>query len=311
MARPLRIEVAGGFYHVVSHGNGRLWLFRNDGNRRQFLKLLGACVSKYNVVIHVFVLMTTHIHLLVETPLPNLSQFMRKLLSDYGLCYNKRHRRRGSVFKSRYGSYFIQKDNYYLMAVRYLYNNPVKAGLVNDPSRYRWSSLYYLNHRRLAAQEVSWYKADDMLKLVGGKRGLADLTASKSKELPIVYSTFIGDKGWADEMIRENYDRITDDISGGREMKQGVVDVDRIIGFTARIRGISRKALLSGRDRVARKVCLYFLYRYTPLAAQEIGNIFQVSKWAVSQVVHRIETGELTTKEKKIIRMLKMSNVKT
>ncbi|MBA7701927.1 hypothetical protein ES703_110675 [subsurface metagenome] len=68
MVRPLRIELAGGFYHVVSHGNGRLWLFRNDANRQQFLKLLGACVFKYKVVVHGFVLMTSHVHMLIETP---------------------------------------------------------------------------------------------------------------------------------------------------------------------------------------------------------------------------------------------------
>ena len=99
MARPLRIELAGGFYHVIAHGNGRLWLFKSDEDRRQLLKLLGACVFKYKVVVYSFVLMTNHFHLLVETSLPNLSHFMRKILSDYALYYNLQYRRRGSGVK--------------------------------------------------------------------------------------------------------------------------------------------------------------------------------------------------------------------
>lgn len=124
MARPLRIELEGGMHHVVSHGNGRLWVFRNDNQRRYFLNLLGSSAFKYRVVIHAFVLMTNHVHILVKTPLPNLNQFMRKLLSDYALYYNKWYRRRGSVFKSRYGSFLIQENNYYLTVVKYICDNP-------------------------------------------------------------------------------------------------------------------------------------------------------------------------------------------
>lgn len=73
MARPLRIELEGGMHHVVSHGNGRLWVFRNDNQHRYFLNLLGSSAFKYRVVIHAFVLMTNHVHILVKTPLPNLN----------------------------------------------------------------------------------------------------------------------------------------------------------------------------------------------------------------------------------------------
>ncbi len=310
MARSLRIELAGGFYHVMAHGNGRLWLFRNDGDRKQFLKLLGVCVFKYKVVIHAFVLMTTHIHLLIETPLPNMSHFMRKFLSDYGLYYNKRYRRKGSVFKGRYGSRLIQKDNYYLMAVKYLYNNPVKVRLVKNPYKYRWSSLYYLLNKKLA-KEISWYKIDDVMEMVGGKRGLFDLMASEPEELPIVYKTFIVDKEWADEIISKNYDRINNEISNVREMKRGAVDPERIIGLVAQVYKISNKTLIAGGHREAKRVCLYVLYKNMPLGAKEIGDIFQMSKWAVFKTVHRMEDKKRTASEIRTIKLLKekMSNV--
>lgn len=309
MARPLRVEVAGGFYHVVAHGNGRLWLFRNDADRVQFLKLLGESVLKYNVIIHSFVLMTTHFHLLVETPLPNLSDFMRKFLSDYGLYYNRRYRRRGSVFKSRYSSFLIQEDNYYLMVIKYLYENPVKAGVVKNPFKYKWSSLYYLLKHKTSG-EMSWYNVTQLLKMVGGKQGLIELMAREAVEIPINYRIFIGDKEWADDIIRKNYDKLTDEVSHEKDMRRGVVDPDRIIKLTARAFKISTKVLVTGRHKEARKQCLYLLHKYTPLEAKEIGDIFGMSKWAVFKAVQRIEQRKIKGRELKRLEE-KMSNVQT
>jgi REP element-mobilizing transposase RayT len=287
MARPLRIELGGGFYHVTAHGNGRLWLFRNDDNRNHFLNLLGASVLKYQVEIHAFVLMVNHIHLLVETRVPNLSQFMRKCLSDYALYYNRLYRRSGSVFKSRYGSFFIQEDNYYLALVRYLYNNPMKVGLVKSPYRYRWSSLYYLLHKA-KMKEISWYKADHVLRLVGGKRGLIELMGTGEEELPIMYRTFIGNKEWADKIIEEHSDRLSDEISREKEMRRGTVDIGRAIRDAAKIYGVSREVLITGKHKESRGVCINYLYHHTPLMAREIADIFKMSKWAVHKTVQRI-----------------------
>ncbi len=312
MARPLRIEVPGGLYHVVTHGNGRLWLFRNDHDREQLLKLLGACVYKFGVVIHAFVLMTTHLHLLVKTPIPNLSRFMAKLLSDYGSYYNKEYRRRGSVFKSRYSSFLIQMDNYYLMVVRYLYDNPVRAGIVTKAAHYRWSSMYYLLHKG-SLKRIPWYHGDVVLRSVGGRRGLADLMTGGAANIPLVYRIFIGDKEWADELIEAQYGRISDEISGGREMRQGLVDSARAVALIAQAHGISTRVLMSGHHRSARHLSIYYLYRYTSLGAREVGAVFGITRWAVAQLVHRMEKAGLDKKSVRILHGVqkKMSNVKT
>ncbi len=312
MARPLRIEIPGGLYHVITHGNGRLWLFRDDRDCEQFLKLLGACVYKFGVVIHAFVLMTTHLHLLVETPVPNLSRFMRRLLSDYGLYYNKRYRRRGSVFKSRYGSFLIQKDNYYLMVVRYLYDNPVRAGAAKQATLYRWSSLNYLLHKH-RLKRIPWYRGDEILQLVGGRRGLADLMTGGAEELPRVYRVFIGDKAWADDMIEAQYGRINDEISGGREMRKGVVDSELVLALVARAYKTTVRMLMSGRHRAARQLSVYYLYRYTSLGARDVGTLFGMSRWAVAQLVHRMEQSGLNKKSQRILQTIqkRMSHVMT
>jgi len=96
-------------------------------------------------------------------------------------------------------------------------------------------------------------------------------------------------------------------------MRKGIVDVERIIEYIAQAYKVSKRVVCVGECREARKLCLYYLCRYTPLEVQEVGEIFGMSRWAVSQVVHRMESGGLKAKERKIIQMLnkQMSHVKT
>ena len=315
MARPLRIEVAGGFYHVISHGNGRLWLFRDDTTRVQFLTDLGISAGKYNVIVHAFVLMTTHLHMLIETQMANISQFMRKLLSDYGLFYNRRYNRKGSVFRSRYTSYLIQEDRYFMTVVRYLYNNPVKAKLVKRPELYRWSSLYYLLHPRLLQRELRWYEPTHLLEMVGGQRGLSDLMmpTSVTEDVPVVYRTFIGDKKWAQNIIEKNKKKINDEISGSRELKLVNTDINVVLNIASHMYNMSGVDIVKRKDKNVWKVVVYFLYRCMPFSTDDVGRLFGVSKWAIAQTVHRMEARGLTDEEGAAIDRLKtkMSNVKT
>ena len=79
MARPLRIEYDRAFYHVMARGNERKDMFKNDRDREKFLLYVEAAVERYNAKIHVHCLMSNHYHMLIETPLGNLSQIMRHL----------------------------------------------------------------------------------------------------------------------------------------------------------------------------------------------------------------------------------------
>jgi len=141
MSRPLRIEYPGALYHVVSRGNGKLWLFKHDDAYSMFLDILGEYIKKYHVVIHNFVIMRNHFHLVVGTKSANLGLFMNQVLSHYAMYFNRVSRRRGSVFQSRYGAFLVQKDVYYKQLTKYVFYNPVKARLVKRPDEYKWSSL--------------------------------------------------------------------------------------------------------------------------------------------------------------------------
>jgi REP element-mobilizing transposase RayT len=102
MSRSLRVEVEGGWYLVISRGIERREIFRDDADRRDFLARLFALTESHEIRLHAYCLMKNHFHLQVETPKPNLTEAMQRLLSGYVVRFNLRHRRSGPLFQGRY-----------------------------------------------------------------------------------------------------------------------------------------------------------------------------------------------------------------
>jgi putative transposase len=140
MARPLRICVPGGVYHVIARGNERASIYRDDADRFAFLRVLARVVNRFGWRCHAYCLMSNHYHLVVETPRPNLPTGMQQLNGRYAQWFNERHDRCGHVFHARYRSILVQKDSHLLALCRYVVLNPVRAGLCRSPTSYHWSS---------------------------------------------------------------------------------------------------------------------------------------------------------------------------
>ena len=142
MSRPLRIEYPGALYHVTTRGNNGQIVFKDDSSRELFISVLKSIKNRYGLIIHSYCLMDNHYHLLVETCRPNLSEAMRQINGIYTQGFNKKLNRTGHLFQGRYKAIICDKDEYFLALVRYIVRNPVGAGLVDDPSVYRWSSYH-------------------------------------------------------------------------------------------------------------------------------------------------------------------------
>lgn len=140
MARPLRIEFPGAVYHVTSRGNAQADIFEDDRDRVMFLKIVGQVVKRFNWFCHAYCLMGNHYHLLIETPEGNLSSGMRQLNGVYTQAFNRAHHRDGHVFKGRFKAILVEKESHLLELCRYVVLNPVRAGMVERPEQYRWSS---------------------------------------------------------------------------------------------------------------------------------------------------------------------------
>ena len=122
MARPLRIEYAGAFYHITSRGNERKDIFKNERDFERFLTYLETAVQRYKAVIHVYCLMSNHYHLLLETPMGNLSQIIRHINGAYTTYYNTKWQRAGHLFQGRYKAILVEADEYAGELSRYIHS---------------------------------------------------------------------------------------------------------------------------------------------------------------------------------------------
>jgi REP element-mobilizing transposase RayT len=127
VARPLRIELAGGRYHVTARGNERRDIFRDDRDRQRFIELLAALPERFGVRLHAYVLMPNHYHLLLETPEANLSRTIQWLNVSYCIWFNRRHRRSGHLLQGRFGAVIVEDEPGFQEVGRYVHLNPVRV----------------------------------------------------------------------------------------------------------------------------------------------------------------------------------------
>ena len=156
MPRALRIEYPGAVYHVMSRGDRREPIYLSDADRRAFLETLGEACERAGFIVHAYVLMTNHYHLLLETPGANLVSGMKWLQGTYTQRYNRANRLNGHVFQGRYKAIPVDADTpgYFRLASDYIHLNPARAGLLvrqnNDLSTFPWSSFpAFVKQRKL------------------------------------------------------------------------------------------------------------------------------------------------------------------
>lgn len=171
MARQLRIQYEGAIYHLMSRGDRREEIFRDDLDRKSFLQALGATCQKTGWQVHAYCLMTNHFHLVVETPRANLVEGMKWLLGTYTMRFNRRHKVGGHLFAGRYKSLLIDGavPGYLSTVCDYVHLNPARAKLLRRRERlqkYRWSS--YPSYLQGKQKREAWLRCDRLF----GEHGL-------------------------------------------------------------------------------------------------------------------------------------------
>lgn len=167
MARPLRVEYPGAFYHVINRGNAGESIYGNDRDREKFLEYLGKAVERFGIRVHTYCLMTNHYHFLIETPEANLSRAIQWLNVSYASYFNRKRQRRGHLFQGRFKSILVDADAYLKHLSRYIHLNPVRANMVEQLDLYSWSSYPALVGKTTAPD---WLETDWLLSLFGGNR---------------------------------------------------------------------------------------------------------------------------------------------
>ena len=148
MARKPRIHFPGALYHVIARGNQGQAVFHEDSDFALYRQLLTEYKNQFRCPVYAYALMPNHVHLLLETGQTSLSKIMHRLQFHYTLRANLKYKIHGHLFQGRYKAILCDKDTYLLELSAYIHLNPVRAGLVKDPTAYVWSSyLSYLKPR--------------------------------------------------------------------------------------------------------------------------------------------------------------------
>jgi putative transposase len=292
MGRPLRIQYPGAWYHITSRGNERKAIFKGSADRQRFLSYLESAWERYGAVVHAYCLMANHYHLLLETPRSNLSQILHHINGAYTNYYNAKRNRTGHLFQGRYKAILVERDAYCQELSRYIHLNPVRAGTVEKPEHYPWSSYPYYTGAKKAPQ---WLTIDTVLDAFdssrGGAqkhyRGFVEKALGEKAESPlkdVFASTFLGSEKfieWAKERWIGFKNVDTRNIPALRNIKRKppleVVDV------------AVRSAIVGGDSHHYKKFCLYVSQQYGGYTLKAIGAYYSMSEAAVSQSNKRLK----------------------
>jgi REP element-mobilizing transposase RayT len=316
MARPGRIEYEGAFYHVMNRGNRREAIFIDNQDRFRFYEIIGNIESRYKVVIYSFVIMSNHYHLLIETPLGNLSRAIQRLNGDYALYFSKRHKKPGHLFQGRFKAMLVEKETYLLELSRYIHLNPVRAGMVKSPEKYKWSSLYELLMKGNDKLPFTLYM-DWLLEPFGKRKSTAareylefvreGIKEAKNPGKDATGGWILGSETWANKIIKKWIDFSSKEISGIKPLrhKTSVNKYEQLVckEFEIRRQGLKE----STYNNIARNSIIYLAYNYCGLSLRVIGERYGgISDSAVNKVVSRfrnrlLKDKKLNTKIKKIV----------
>jgi putative transposase len=142
MPRQAREKSRSGIYHLMLRGINRQNIFEEEEDRQRFIETLGYYKAISNYKLYGYCLMNNHIHLLMGETGESLSQAIKRISSSYVYWYNQKYNRCGHLFQERFKSEVVETDSYFLVVLRYIHQNPIKAGIIKDISRYFWSSYH-------------------------------------------------------------------------------------------------------------------------------------------------------------------------
>ena len=329
MPRKSRIDAPGALHHIIARGIERSKIFENNADRDNFLSRLGDILIETKTDCYAWALIPNHFHLLLRTSNVSISTTMRRLLTGYALCFNRRHHRYGHLFQNRYKSILCQENIYLLELVRYIHLNPLRAGLVPDIKtldRYQ-----YCGHSILMAKvNNNWQNTDKVLKLFGQKAGSArrayrafvEKGISQGKRTDLTGGGLVRSVGgWvavkalrAAKIIEKSDERILGDsdfvetvLAEANEAKERKYDllsrgftVDRVAARVAELLGVNQEDVwAAGRhQRIvrARSLLCYWSVRELGVTMKSLSRLLNISIQAIGKSVIR---GENIAKSKK------------
>ena len=299
MARPLRIEYPGAWYHVMNRGRRGEEIFSDKKDYEAFVVLLRETGEMFDFQVSAYCLMSNHYHLLVRTPSGVLSRVMKHINGVDTQRYNRYHKVDGQLFKGRYKSILVEEDSYLLELLRYIHGNPVRVGICKAVEEYAWTSHHgYVSRVR----QWDWLYKQFLLGMFAGKTGKAGknyiefIHEGDSLEVTEFYSkkNLASVFGSADFVvwIKEKFylQKQHEEVPGSRQLAPTILAINKAV---CQLYKINKKDLIHsirGQKNEPRNLAIYLARRHSGLSLAEIGSEFGLRKYSsVSSIVMRTE----------------------
>jgi len=302
MSRPLRIEYEGAWYHVMNRGAGKKEIFHTLEHYELFLGLLNEIHNRYRIEIHAYCLMPNHYHLLIHTPLANLSRAIKYLNGLYTQRYNKLLKTDGPLFRGRFKSIIVDADNYLLTLNRYIHLNPVVAQIVKNAEQYRWSSYSAYLDQKLAPRWLtinvtlskfgaSMQKQNYRTFIAEGIDKKTDSFFKKIKRLPI-----LGSEAFVKTISQKylNNKKISAEISDHRQIQNlklpTIEEVMQAVANYYKVGPNTLKYIQRRSGNTPRAIAIYLACQITNQKLQNVVKHFtNISYSGVSQTFRRVK----------------------
>jgi REP element-mobilizing transposase RayT len=319
VARPLRLEFEGAQYHLTGRGNRRERIFEDERDCARFLEMLERSLSRFRVLLHAFVLMGNHYHLLAQTELPNLGRWMHWLVTSYTVYFNRRHKRVGHLFQGRYNSIVVEAEGYLLPLSRYIHLNPVRGTRLGQGElterrarlrAWRWSS--YRGYAGLSRTD-GMVSEELIFGELGGPKATCRQRYRRFMESGLVepMTSPLEEAKWQAILGSENFQQtVHDRLSGWTEKKRRevkavrqaglVVPAERIVSAVARAHDMTIQGVREqrGRDQEAKGVAMTLIWDLCGYSLREIGTMFGGRDYAA--VAQQVRRTRLRDQEKRL-----------
>ncbi len=318
MARPLRVNVAGGWYHLTARGQNRQRIYEDARDYREFLDRLKEMSGRYGLEVHGYVLMPNHYHLIARSPKADTSEALQWLNTGYAMWWNRRHRRTGHVFQGRFKGIVVEEGGWLLELSLYVHFNPVavkelgwgkrekaaeRIGLETPPPEliaarletlrgYRWSSYpAYAGYRA----SPPWLKTEAILARVSGGpsgyRKLAEERLTQGAREPLWarlrWGVVLGGESFADGLRKVMH--IGRETAGRRSLR-GEASWPDVVRAVERVKGEPWDEFRDRYGDWGRDLALWVARRHSGLTLRALGEaVGGMDYSAVSEAVRHFQ----------------------
>jgi putative transposase len=252
LPRESRKKSSTGNYHIVLRGINRQTIFEDEEDKMAFLQKLARFMKVSSIELYGYCLMDNHVHLLVKETKESISDFMKRVSSSYVNWYNMKYQRCGHLFQERFNSENVESDAYFITVLRYIHQNPLKAGLVRSVWDSKWTSIHEYMRK---------------VKLVEIDRGLNLFSTDRQ----------LARKRFIDYMQKQNNDGCQD-INGKVKLS------DDQVGEYLRTIGVLSSSMLQQMDRDDRNDVLTKLKKLKGVSLRQISRITGISKSVIGRI---------------------------